>query len=201
MVCCGGVRPADGVLSRCQTSRWCVVEVSDQQMVCCGGVRPADGVLSRCQTSRLLSRCVVSWQGVQRDECVVLRCRVVLLSVLWPVTLQIGCMLYCEKSLFVACLPPQQHACVSQGRISSDSCTCCHTETEVADQAFCLIQSQYADTGPTSLIADRIAPDIWQDSHWCATIEVSGIIRPGKRSTARAVMEPRSAALVTDALP
>ena len=27
-----------------------------------------------------------------------------------------------------------EHASVSQGRICSDSLTCCHTETEVADQ-------------------------------------------------------------------
>ena len=27
---------------------------------------------------------------------------------------------------------------------------CCCTEIEVADQTFCLFQSQYTDTGPTS---------------------------------------------------
>ena len=32
----------------------------------------------------------------------------------------------------------------------SDSCMCCHTETEVADQTFYLIQSMYTDTWPTS---------------------------------------------------
>ena len=31
--------------------------------------------------------------------------------------------------LFVCCLESQQQASVSQGRICSDSCTCCHTET------------------------------------------------------------------------
>ena len=31
-------------------------------------------------------------------------------------------------------LTPQQNASVSQGWISTDNCTCCHTETEVADQ-------------------------------------------------------------------
>ena len=30
----------------------------------------------------------------------------------------------------------QQHARVSQRRICSDNCTCCHTEREVADQTF-----------------------------------------------------------------
>ena len=39
-------------------------------------------------------------------------------------------------------------------RICSDSCTCCHTETEVADPTFCLTQSQNTDTGPASPSAD-----------------------------------------------
>ena len=46
----------------------------------------------------------------------------------------------------VRCLTCQQHASVSLGRIISDSCTCCHTEIEVAYQTFCLIQSQETDT-------------------------------------------------------
>ena len=56
--------------------------------------------------------------------------------------------------LFVvfACLTSQQHASVSQGRI------CCHTEIEVAEQTFHLIQSQYTDTGPTSPSTDPITP-------------------------------------------
>ena len=38
--------------------------------------------------------------------------------------------------LFVACLTPQQHASVPQGRFCSDNyCKCCHTEIEVADQS------------------------------------------------------------------
>ena len=48
----------------------------------------------------------------------------------------------------------QQHAGVSQGRICSDNCTCNLTDTEAADQTFCLTQSQYTDTGPTSLSTD-----------------------------------------------
>ena len=52
------------------------------------------------------------------------------------------------------CLKSQQQASVSQGRICSDNFTCCHTETEVADQTFYLTQSQYTDTGPTSPSAD-----------------------------------------------
>ena len=43
-----------------------------------------------------------------------------------------------------------------QGRMCSDNCTCCHTEIEVADQTFCLTQSQYTDTGPTSPSTDPI---------------------------------------------
>ena len=46
---------------------------------------------------------------------------------------------------------------VSQGRICSDNCTCCHTEIEVADQTFYLTQSLYTDTGPTSPSTDPIA--------------------------------------------
>ena len=37
--------------------------------------------------------------------------------------------------------------------------TCCHTETEVADQTCCLTHSQYTDTGPTSPSADAITSD------------------------------------------
>ena len=70
--------------------------------------------------------------------------------------------------LFVSCLTTQQHASVSQGRICSDSCTCCHTEIEVADQTFYLTQSQYTDTGLTSPSADPIMPGAWQGSHWTA---------------------------------
>ena len=43
--------------------------------------------------------------------------------------------------------------CIS-GRICTHSFTCCHTETEVADQTFYLTQSQYSNTGPTSPSAD-----------------------------------------------
>ena len=65
----------------------------------------------------------------------------------------------------VGCLTSQQHASVSQGRISSDNFTCCHTETEVAYQSFHLTQSQYTDTGPTSPTTDPITPGTWQGSH------------------------------------
>ena len=60
---------------------------------------------------------------------------------------------------------------VSQGRICSDNCTCCHTEIEVADQTFYLTQSQYADTWPTSPSADSRTPGAWQGSHWSASFK------------------------------
>ena len=66
----------------------------------------------------------------------------------------------------VACLTSQQHASVPQGRICSDSFTCCHTEIEVAGQTFHLTQSQYTDTGPTSPGTDPITPGAWQGSQW-----------------------------------
>ena len=60
-------------------------------------------------------------------------------------------LLSCKhNSWLVACLTSQQHASVSQGRICSDNFTCCHTETEVADQTFYLTQLKYTNTGPTS---------------------------------------------------
>ena len=37
----------------------------------------------------------------------------------------------CMGCLFAGCLTSQQHDSVSQGRIDSDSCMCCHTEIEV----------------------------------------------------------------------
>ena len=77
--------------------------------------------------------------------------------------------------LLVACLTSQQQASVSQGRICSDNCTCCHTEIEVADQTFYLTQSQYSDTGPTSPSADPITPGAWQGSHWSANFGVTGM--------------------------
>ena len=70
--------------------------------------------------------------------------------------------------LFVGCLTSQQQASVSEGRISSDNFTCCHTEIDVADQTFYLTQSQYTDTGPTSPSAGPITPGAWQGSHWSA---------------------------------
>ena len=89
--------------------------------------------------------------------------------------------------VFVGCLTSQQQASVSQGRICSDDFACCHTEIEVADQAFYLTQSQYTDTGPTSPSADPITPGAWQGSHWSANFEVPGRTRPRKNPVASGI--------------
>ena len=68
--------------------------------------------------------------------------------------------------LLLGCFSSQQDASVSQGRIYSDNCTCCHTETEVADPTFYLAQSQCIDTGPTS----PNTPGAWQRIHWDAIL-------------------------------
>ena len=86
----------------------------------------------------------------------------------------------CVCLLSVGCLTSQQHASVSQERIYSDNCTCCHTEIEAAHQTFYLIQSQYTDTGPTSPCADPKTPGAWQGSHWSDNFQVTGMTRPGK---------------------
>ena len=92
----------------------------------------------------------------------------------------------------VGCLTSQQHASVFQGpvysykctccqtetevysykctccqtetEVYSYKCTCCQTETEVADQTFYPTQSQYTDTGATSLSTDPITPGAWRGS-------------------------------------
>ena len=100
------------------------------------------------------------------------------------------------RRLFVVSLTSQQHGSVPQGRISSDKFTHCHTETEVADRTFHLIQSQYIDTGPTSPSADPISPGAWQGS---ANFEVTGMTRPGKIPS-QAEFKPRIFPLEEDAL-
>ena len=93
--------------------------------------------------------------------------------------------------LLVGSLPSKRHASASQGRICSDNCTCCHTESGVADQVSYLTRSQYTDTGPTSPSADPTTPGAWQGSHWGVNIQVTGMTRPGKIPTAQAGLEPR----------
>ena len=82
----------------------------------------------------------------------------------------------CKGKRCWCCLTSQQHASVSQGRICSDNCTFCHTETEVADQTFHLTQSLYTDTGPTSPSTDPNAPGAWQGSRWSANFYVTGMM-------------------------
>ena len=76
----------------------------------------------------------------------------------------------------------------------------CFQRQKLQMQIFFLTQSQYTDTGPTSPSADPITPGIWQGNHWSTNFEVTGMTQPRKRSTARAGIEPRSAALEADAL-
>ena len=70
----------------------------------------------------------------------------------------------------VGCLTFQQHTSVSQGRICTDSGTCCHTQIEVAFQTFYLNQSQNTDIGPTNPGDDPIMPNAWQGSHCCTNV-------------------------------
>ena len=103
--------------------------------------------------------------------------------------------------MLVGCLTSQQHASVSQGRICSDSFTCCHTEIEVTDPTFHLTQSQYTDTGPTSPSTDPIIPGAWQGieplecqflSHWPDSTP--------EKSRRKRDSNPGSSALEEDAL-
>ena len=103
--------------------------------------------------------------------------------------------------LLVDCVSSQQHASVSQGRICSDFCTCCHTEIEAAYQTFYLTQSQYTDTGPPSPRADPIMPGARQASHWSTLKKkkkkkkVTGMTRPGKIPRRKRDSNARSSAL------
>ena len=92
-----------------------------------------------------------------------------------------------QNCWFVGCSTSQQHASVSQGRICSDNCTCCHTETELADHIFHLTQSQYTDTGQTSPSTDPITPGAWQGSHCRADFSVTGMTRPRKNLAASGI--------------
>ena len=59
----------------------------------------------------------------------------------------------------------QQRAGISLGHTCSDSCTCCRTEIEIADQTSYLTWSQYTYTGPTSPSTDPLTRGAWQVSH------------------------------------
>ena len=96
-----------------------------------------------------------------------------------------------ERRELVGCLASQQHASVSQGQICSDSCACCHTEVEVAEQTCYLTQSYYADTGPTSHSSGPVMPGAWQGSHWSASVEVTGRTGPTQVSGGKLGYNPR----------
>ena len=102
--------------------------------------------------------------------------------------------------LLVGCSTSQQHASIPAGRVCLESFTCCHSETEVADQTFCPTQSQYTDTGPNSPSAGPITRGAWKLSHWIANFEVTGMSRPRTIFTEKAGMEAGSATLEADVL-
>ena len=112
----------------------------------------------------------------------------------WPYSPNNGLL---ESLLLAACLASQQHASVSQVRICSDKCTCCHTEQEAADQTFYPTQSQYIDTGPTSPSADPVMLGAWQGSHLSTNFEVTGRPRPGKIPTTKACSRLAPAVLLS----
>ena len=92
---------------------------------------------------------------------------------------------------FVGCLTSQQHTSVSQRQICSDSFTCCHTETEVADPTFYPTQSQYTNTGPNSPTTDPITPGAWQGSHWSANLQVTGMTDSTRKNPVTSGTQPR----------
>ena len=106
-----------------------------------------------------------------------------------------------QRSWLVGCLTSQQQASVSQGRICSDHCTCCHTEIQVADQTFYLTQSQYIDTRPTSPSADPRTPGAWQGGYWSADFGVTGVSRhpknPGASGIRTGIFRSRGGRLTT----
>ena len=53
-----------------------------------------------------------------------------------------------DPTVVYVCLASHQSASVSKGRTCLEKCTCCHTETEIADQTSHLPQSQYSDSDP-----------------------------------------------------
>ena len=102
--------------------------------------------------------------------------------------------------LLVGCLMSQQHTSVSQWQIFTDNFMCCHTEIEAVDHTSYLTQSQYTDTGLTSLNADPIAPGTWQGSHWSANVFKSLVWLDPEESRCRRDSNPGSSAAEADAL-
>ena len=100
---------------------------------------------------------------------------------------------------FVGRLVSQQYASVSQGRIYFDKCTCCYTEIKFAEQTFYHTESQYTDTEPASFSTYPITVCVWQRSHLHSQF-LSHWLDSRERSSPKAGIEPRSAALETDSL-
>ena len=78
--------------------------------------------------------------------------------------------------------------------------SCCHTETEVADHIFYLVQPQYTDTWPTSPTADPITPGAWQGSLWSANFKTWYGSTRKKVPRHKQELNPGSSALKVDAL-
>ena len=57
------------------------------------------------------------------------------------------------------------NANLSAGQVCSDNGTCCHTQTEAADQTCYLTLSQYVDTKPASLNVDPMMPGAWKGGY------------------------------------
>ena len=93
-----------------------------------------------------------------------------------------------DVCLLVGCLTSMQHVSRSQGRIYSDKCTCCHTETEVADQT--VLPHPVIDTRLTSPSADPITPGAWQGRHWRFNFLVASMTRTGKKSQCKRELNP-----------
>ena len=82
-----------------------------------------------------------------------------------------------QADLFVGCLLNVPETC--KGRIFSNNCTCCHTETKVAVQAFYVTQTRFTDTKPTSPALTLFTLRAWQGSPWSTKFYVTGMTRPG----------------------
>ena len=96
----------------------------------------------------------------------------------------------------------QKHASVPQGRNCSASCTCCHTAREVGRSKFLsrLVHSILTPGQPVpALTLQRQAPG--RVSTRVPFYKSLAWPWHGKRSTAKAGVEPRPAALEVDALP
>ena len=98
----------------------------------------------------------------------------------------------------LGCLTSQQHASVSQGRICSDMCTCCHTETGVAKPSMSPSHNILTPGQPVEALT------LWRQSPGRVATGVPILkslvwLDPGK-SRRRRESNPGSAAFEADAL-